>query len=99
VSSTSRYEIFQKPAGQQPAWVETATSLNDAKKRLKELAIMFPADYFIFDTANSCFIVPHEAAKTNDSAELEQRSNIGAGSRADEILTRREIPPRYARSE
>lgn len=69
MSYTSRYEIFQKEAGQQPAWVETASSLNDAKMRLEELAIMFPADYFIFDTANSCLVVPCGAAKAGDAPE------------------------------
>ena len=69
MSYTSRYEIFQKEAGQQPAWVETATSLNDAKRRMKELAIMFPADYFIFDTAISCFVVPCGAAKAGDASD------------------------------
>jgi hypothetical protein len=49
MSSTHRYEIFQKLASEQPVWVEAATSLEDAKKRLTELAKMFPADYFILE--------------------------------------------------
>ena len=67
MGTVSRYEIFQKfPAGQ-PTWVETAVSLSDAKARLKELATMFPADYFIFDTDNACFVVPYSSA----NAEVE----------------------------
>lgn len=57
---TSRYEIFQKLPAQQPTWVETANSLNDAKDRVKELTVMFPADYFIFDVDNACLVVPYD---------------------------------------
>jgi hypothetical protein len=52
------YEIFQKRPLKQPTWVETATSLEDARNRLKELAQMFPAEYFILDCENSIFIIP-----------------------------------------
>jgi hypothetical protein len=54
----SRYEIFQKHTTQQPSWVETANSLAEAKERLKELATMFPADYFIFDRKTACLVIP-----------------------------------------
>ena len=54
----ARYDIFEKHNDKQPSWVETATSLADAKERLKELGIMFPADYFIFDTKTACFVIP-----------------------------------------
>ena len=53
-----RYEIFQKHATKQPSWVETANSLAEAKERLKELAMMFPADYFIFDRKTACLVIP-----------------------------------------
>ena len=53
-----RYEIFQKLPSKHPTWVETATSLEDAKNRLKELTQMFPAGYFIIDCENAVFIVP-----------------------------------------
>jgi hypothetical protein len=53
-----RYEIFQKLPSKLPSWVESATSLEDAKNRWKELNQMFPGCYFILDSANSCFIVP-----------------------------------------
>ena len=56
----SRYEIFQKLPARQPTWVETATSLEDAKVRLKELAIIFPAGYFIYDLERGCLLVPCE---------------------------------------
>ena len=62
MSKTSRYEIFQKLPGKQAVWVETATSLDDARMRLKDLTLMFPADYFIFDTEHACFIIPQDCA-------------------------------------
>ena len=60
MTSMPRYEIFQKLPDKQPIWVETATSLDDAKLRLKDLTVMFPGDYFIFDVTNTCFIIPFE---------------------------------------
>lgn len=53
-----RYEIFQKLPPKQATYVETATSLEDAKNRWEELSLMFPADYFILDCENGVFIVP-----------------------------------------
>jgi hypothetical protein len=61
MAQTSHYEIFQKLPTKQTAWVETATSLDDAKSRLKDLTLMFPAEYFIFDTENACFIIPQDS--------------------------------------
>lgn len=63
MSTASRFEIFQKLPNKQATWVETGSTLEEAKKRLKELAVMFPADYFIFDTENACFVVPCDSAK------------------------------------
>jgi hypothetical protein len=60
VELASRYEIFQKRSGQQPTWVESAISLDDARNRLHELAMMFPADYFICDFETACFVVPFD---------------------------------------
>ncbi len=62
MAQTSHYEIFQKLPIKQAAWVETATSLDDAKSRLKDLTLLFPAEYFIFDTENACFIIPQDSA-------------------------------------
>jgi len=67
-----RYEIFQKLPDTQATWVESATSLDDAKDRLKQLAVMFPADYFILDAENACFIIPRDPA----SGELESDAEI-----------------------
>jgi hypothetical protein len=52
------YELFQKLPSKQVVYVETATSLADAKKRWRELTRMFPAEYFIVDCENSVFIIP-----------------------------------------
>jgi hypothetical protein len=32
--------------------------LDDAKERLKQLTVMFPGNYFIFDVENACFVIP-----------------------------------------
>lgn len=63
MSTTSRFEIFQKLPNNQAAMVETGSTLEEAKKRLKELAVMFPADYFIFDREDACFVVPCDLAR------------------------------------
>jgi hypothetical protein len=52
------YEIFRKLPSEQVTYVESATSLEDAKSRWGELKQMFPGDYFIFDRENSVCIVP-----------------------------------------
>jgi hypothetical protein len=56
----ARYEIFQKLRHNQPTFVESARSLADAKKRLRELKKMFPDDYFIFDTKSECIVIPYD---------------------------------------
>jgi hypothetical protein len=61
--AVQHYEIFQKLSSKSPIWVETATDLEDAKNRLKELTHMFPADYFILDCENSCFIIPFDGPR------------------------------------
>jgi hypothetical protein len=61
MSSGQFYEILQKLPFTQPVYVESATSLDDAKNRLKDLRVMFPGDYFILDCENSCFIVPFDS--------------------------------------
>jgi hypothetical protein len=66
-----RYEIFQKLPDTQPAWVESATSLDDARDRLKQLAVMFPGDYFILDTENACFIIPRDPASGTVESDTE----------------------------
>ena len=65
-----RYEIFQKHTSKQPSWVKTAASLADAKERLKELAVMFPADYFIFDTKTACFVIPYDRGSVELEAQI-----------------------------
>jgi hypothetical protein len=54
------YEIFHKLPSKPPVWVETANSLEDAKKRWKELTLSVPGGYFILDWENSVLIIPFE---------------------------------------
>jgi hypothetical protein len=63
-----RYEIFQKSSFKDPTWVETATSLEEAKIRIDQLTQMFPAGYFILDCENQCFLIP---CRCQDSRKIE----------------------------
>ena len=57
-STNALFEIYQKVADQVVAFVETTFSLDDAKRRIKELTELHSGDYFIFDIANACFVIP-----------------------------------------
>lgn len=59
-----RYEIFQKVADGQPVWVGTSENIDDAKRRIDELAKKSRADYFVFDTVKVCFVFQHDRAAT-----------------------------------
>jgi hypothetical protein len=60
MSATQYYEIFKKDHSRYPVWVETIVGLEDAKRRLRELAQDYSDIYFILDYQNSCLIVPLE---------------------------------------
>ena len=50
MSSDQRYEIFQKlDELREPAWVESATDLENAVNRTQELMQTSPADYFVLE--------------------------------------------------
>lgn len=55
MKSAPRYDIFQKVDGH-IRWIETATILDDAKARVKQLATTSTGQYFIFDAVNVDFI-------------------------------------------
>lgn len=55
------FEIFLALPSKQVIWVESATSLDDAKSRVRELEKMLPGNYFIFDKKNACFVVALDA--------------------------------------
>lgn len=57
-----RYEIFRKLPDKQFTWVESATSLDSAKDRLRHLAVILPGDYFILDAGNARIILPQDLA-------------------------------------
>ena len=57
MNPTQRYEIWQKLTNNQLAAVELAADLQDAKKRIQQLAQMFPGDYLILDRETSSLIV------------------------------------------
>jgi len=86
---SQRYEIFQKLPSQQAAWIESATSLDEAKTRLRQLTEMFPADYFfIFDRRNACFIVPQD----DTAGSLTSRATKGRGPYVPPAIRRIGIP-------
>jgi hypothetical protein len=43
------YDIFQHLAGTGPIWIEVVHGLDNARKRLAELLVARPGNYFIFD--------------------------------------------------
>lgn len=56
-----RYQIFRKLNEKVVFWVEDTSSLDDAKRRVKERTKMSPDEhFFIFDAENERFIVPEE---------------------------------------
>jgi hypothetical protein len=64
---TQCYEIFQKFPLQEPTWVETATGLDNAMNRLKELEQKYSADHFILERGSITFIT-----QFNNSPEDEE---------------------------
>ena len=52
------YNIFRKTPDTPLAWVESAVSLDEAKKRLISLASAEYGDYFIWDLDENKFIEP-----------------------------------------
>jgi hypothetical protein len=52
------YNIFRKTTETPLAWVEAASNLDEAKKRLTSLASTEPGDYLIWDPADHKFIEP-----------------------------------------
>lgn len=66
-----RYEIFQKLPSKQPTWVESATTLEEAKIRVSEIRRMFPADYFILDRENSTFVIPFDSGLGKGAESLD----------------------------
>jgi hypothetical protein len=48
---TNTLDIFRQDVGQ-PIWVGSASSVEDAKRRIRELVRTVPGDYFVFDVAS-----------------------------------------------
>jgi hypothetical protein len=67
MSAAQYYDIFKKAPSKYPVWIETIVGLEDAKRRLRELAHSNSYIYFILDCQNSCLIVPLEMG---DNAHL-----------------------------
>jgi len=75
MTSAPRYQIFHKLLDMGCRWVENATTLDDAKDRLKQLALMFPGDCFILDTENACFVIPQATAPESASKKEPKERN------------------------
>ena len=52
------YNIFRKTSDSPLVWVEASENIDDAKKRLINLASAEPGDYFIWDPDEYKFIEP-----------------------------------------
>jgi hypothetical protein len=58
-----RYEIFRKPRGANPVWIESAATLEEANQRISELVSGPSEDYFVLDRANQSFLYAPRPAR------------------------------------
>lgn len=56
------YDIFRLHLDSTPLWVDAVVGLEQARKRLNELARIKLGDYVIFDSRVSRFVESHTAA-------------------------------------
>jgi len=101
-----RYEIFRKVPDQEPTWEGNARSLDDTKDRLKQLALLFPGDYFILDAENARFIIPRDSGSETPELDTEMAfdtdstnmtGNPTAGTTAPEDPSKKEPKDRNKR--
>ena len=57
------YDIFRILPDFGPLWVDAVVGLEQARKRLNDLAGVESAKYLIFDSHKATFIKPHPAAR------------------------------------
>ncbi len=75
------YDIFRVLPDFAPLWVDAVVGLEQARKRLNDLAHVESANYFIYDSHMSTFIKPHPAGPTVHAAGI-----------GDSLLRRRTFP-------
>jgi hypothetical protein len=104
VTRTRRYEIFRKLSGGDVMWLETTTSLEGASDRLKQLAEIVPADYFVFDTENARFLVPGDVGFPTRESTTRPSLETGSTNRSENSSKteskpgkRRYAPPTFGR--
>ena len=54
--SSPRLDIFKEDLGGNPVWIGAATDLDNARRRVSQLAPVSPGEYFVFDQ-RTCQIV------------------------------------------
>jgi hypothetical protein len=55
---TSRsLDIFKKDLQGNPVWVDAVGDLEDAQRRVNQLASVFPGEYFVFDQGTRQIVV------------------------------------------
>ena len=50
---TSAFDLFKKDTLGNPVWIDAVADLVTARCRLKELASVYPGEYFVFDQHTS----------------------------------------------
>jgi hypothetical protein len=61
--SAPTFDIFQQFSdGGGPLWVGVASSLEDAKKKIAELAALKPGNYAVYDSAQGVFVMQFPSA-------------------------------------
>ncbi len=55
-AETDVFDIFSGVPGQMATWLESCTGIEAARRRLQELAVLEPNDYFVFHTPSRSVI-------------------------------------------
>ena len=64
MSEVQHFTVLRKLPSNEAIWVESATCLENALKRVQELTQEFPADdFFILDWEHSSLIVPFDGRR------------------------------------
>ena len=80
------FNIFAGVHGQEPMWLESSTTLAQAKERVDQLAAVFPGAYFVFNTSTGRVVYQTQAASAADRRFEEMKAARQEWERAAEGL-------------
>jgi CheY-like chemotaxis protein len=70
MGSDHAFEVFRKLPERQPEWVDACPSLESATERAREVASLYPGDYFVFDRENQQCVEAFPAPSARVSARV-----------------------------